>query len=262
MQTTYNDKPAAAFNGMSAEGPHESVRSALNDTGVDCPFGIFVKKGDTDENFDLFSSGATALGALMHSHAQENRGLASAAGVANGDMANVLRKGKVWMLTEGTVTANGKVYARHTSDGASNTQKGKPRADGDVSAQQVTTVTPTAASTTLYTLTVFVDGKLYSFQVTSDGDGTATEICDAFRTAMQANTAFNALVASTGTATLILTGTAALSAEFQVADGGSPGVLAVAATTAFAKRADEVPGARYLTSTSGAGLALVEVNLP
>ncbi len=262
MQTSFSEKPAAAFAGMLADPNLDSAESsAFNEEASAVPFGVLVKKGTADNKFQLFSSAAKPFGLVKHSHAHAMSG-DGVSGSQAGDPTSLLRKGRMWVSVEDAVTAGQPAYARHTSDGGSNTQKGKLRSDGDVSAQQVSTVTPTAANTTLYTINVFADGKLFSYQVTSDGSATATEICDAFRTAMQADAVFDALIGSTGTATLILTGKAALSAAFQVTDGGSPGDLAVAATTPFAKRADKIEGSKFLTSTSGAGLAILELNLP
>ena len=76
---------------------------------------------------------------------------------------------------------------------------------------QVTTVTPTAVNDAIYTLPfVYTDansGMIESVPliVTSDSTATATEICDAFRALIVANTALNSIVAVSGTTTLILT---------------------------------------------------------
>lgn len=102
---------------------------------------------------------------------------------------------------------------------------------------EVKTLTPTAANTTVYALAILVrrEGlapRLFNFSITSDGSATATEINDAFRTAMAADAAFTALIVATGTATLILTRQEGGSeAGFDVTNIG-PGVITVASTTA------------------------------
>lgn len=55
---------------------------------------------------------------------------ASSAGYANGASLPVLRRGYIWVLTEGAVTEEGSVFARHTASGG-NTVLGKVRADAD-----------------------------------------------------------------------------------------------------------------------------------
>lgn len=261
MQTTFNEKPSAAFAGQLADGNLDGYfRSVLNEEASAIPWGLLVKIGSDDEGVALFSSGAKPAGVLRHSHAEA---LADNddPGLQADDMGEVMRRGRIWVAVENAVTAGAQAYARHTSDGASNTQKGKFRSNADGVAQ-VTTVTPTAANSTLYSLDVFAGGRPFHFEVTSDGSATATEICDAFRTAMAANAAFTALVTTSGTATLILTGVTAGDA-FYVSSGGSPGAYAsITETTAASARAEAITGCRFLTSTSGAGLAILEVNLP
>jgi hypothetical protein len=64
----------------------------------------------------------------------------------------------------------------------------------------VLTLTPTVVNEADYSVTI--DGKEY--ETTSDGSATATEICDALRTLINADTATHGIT-GTGTATLILT---------------------------------------------------------
>ena len=127
------------------------------------------------------------------------------------------------------------------------------------------TATPTAANTTVYTLDLYVGGRFFVFSITSDASATATEICDAFRTAMAADAEFTALVVATGTATLILTLQAAAgTADFDVYSTGA-GAIAIADTTAgvtAVATAVQVKGCRYLETTSAAGIVLLEVDMP
>jgi hypothetical protein len=101
----------------------------------------------------------------------------------------------------------------------------------------VKTLTPTAANSTVYSLILFAAGRLWFFTTTSDGSATATEICDAFRTAMAADAAFTAVLVASGTATLVLTGVAGsgVGADFDVHSTGA-GTIAVANTTPGVKR--------------------------
>lgn len=84
-----------------------------------------------------------------------------------------------------------------------------------VEVKEVYTITPTAANSTDYTLTIngynTATGLRMSvpITVTSDATATATEICDLFRTAI--GTVSNLNVVASGTTTLVLTATGILS---------------------------------------------------
>jgi hypothetical protein len=260
VQTSYPDSMTNAFAGMRADNGPGDVVSRLNASGGDLPFGIAVAQ-DAEGAFDSLDSGDTVLGVLQHTHAWQIASLSSDSGVASGAMANVLKKGRIYVQVEDAVTAGALAYARHTSDGGDNTQKGKFRSDVDGVAQ-VTTVTPTSANDTKFSLDVFVDGVPYHFEYTSDSASSATEICDGFRALMAADAAFTALVVASGTATLILTGQAE-GMPFYVSSGGSPGAYASITTgTPASARAQAVPGCRYETSGSAGDFVVLEVNLP
>jgi hypothetical protein len=237
VQTSYPDSMTNAFAGMRADNGPGDVVSRLNASGGDLPFGIAVAQ-DAEGAFDSLDSGDTVLGVLQHTHAWQIASLSSDSGVASGAMANVLKKGRIYVQVEDAVTAGALAYARHTSDGGDNTQKGKFRSDVDGVAQ-VTTVTPTSANDTKFSLDVFVDGVPYHFEYTSDSASSAS-----------------------GTATLILTGQAE-GMPFYVSSGGSPGAYASITTgTPASARAQAVPGCRYETSGSAGDFVVLEVNLP
>lgn len=258
-QTTYNTEQAAGFAGQSQSGfSPQDVRSAFNEELAAHPFGILLKKGTADNQTKLYTASATVAGLAMHTHAFDNRKLTSTNGVDTLERVNVMRRGKMFVLAEGTVVKGAKVYARHTSDGGSNTQLGSLRADLDGTAQ-VSTLTPTAANTTSYSVSCFVNGRAYTFTTVSDGSATATEICDALRVLMAADSLFTAQIVATGTATLIMTSQVP-GREFEVGSNG-PGVIAIAATTANAAKADEIAGMVWASSRTGAGLALVSIGL-
>lgn len=66
------------------------------------------------------------------------------------------------------------------------------------------TITPTAVNDFVYTATLSVSGVDYPLEVTADGSATATEICDDFRSAIDALALPG--ITSGGTATLTITG--------------------------------------------------------
>lgn len=262
-QTTYSIHPAAGFAGMHGDlgAEHDSIHKRNNEAGG-IPFGVFVARdsADKDVGAKLVASAADQiLGAVMHSNWAENQALSGAQGVLAGAMMSVLNKGSIFVITEQDVAAGDPVFARFaTSADTTRTQKGAARKDAD-GVGQVSTLTPTAVNSTVYTLQVLVGGDLYEFTTTSDSSATAAEIVAAFQALMVANTAFTALVTASGSATLILTGVTPGSA-FDVANVG-PGVIAVS-TVAEAATALKVPRA-FFTKTATAGTAVpVELNLP
>jgi hypothetical protein len=257
MQTTFNEQLTEAFAGAEADvGPSEVV-SARQESATTLAFGLLVAQGSDDDGCTIFADEAVPLGVLLHSHATSAY---ADTGVIQGEVASVMRKGRVWVSVEDAVDVGAPAYARHTTSGGDAT-KGKFRGDNDGVAQ-VTTVTPTSANDTLFSLDVSARGVPYHFEVLSDGGSSATEICDAFRLAMAANAAFTARIVASGTATLILTSQDAGEA-FYVSSGGSVGAYAsIAATTPASSTADLVAGAFFRTSTEGAGLAVLEINLP
>jgi hypothetical protein len=260
VQTTYNTSLTAGFAGESASGfSPQDVASAFNEETSAHPFGILLKKGTADNQTKLYTQGATVAGLAMHTHAFDNRKLTGTNGVDTLERLNVMRRGKMWVLAEGTVVKGAAVYARHTSDGGSNTQLGSLRADADGTAQ-VSTLTPTAANSTSYSVSCFVNGRQYTFTTVSDSTATATEICDALRTLMAADATFTAQIVATGTTTLIMTSQFA-GREFEVGSNG-PGVISIAATTANAAKADLMPNLVWASSHTGAGIALVSIALP
>lgn len=256
--TDYSETLARGIEGQIADSGPKRVDSLVNEEASAVPYGRGVKRGTANDQFLLPAAAADeVVGVLVHTHVSEDL---TDDGIATKEPGNVMRVGRLFVKPEQAVSPSDKVFVRHTAGGAGET-KGRLRKDNDGVAQ-VTTVTPTAANSTLYTLNVFVDGKLFSFQVTSDASATATEICDAFRTAMAADSAFTALVTGSGTATLILTGVNTGKA-FQVTDGGSPGDLAVAETTPASTKATELVGAKWRSTTTAADeIAELELNLP
>ena len=92
-------------------------------------------------------------------------------------------------------------------------------ADGSAGAAQVTTLTPTVTNSVVYGLQVLVQGHLYRYNFTSDGSAADTEIVTGLRALIDADLVFSALVVSTGTTTIILTGQVA-GMRFDVVEAG------------------------------------------
>ena len=92
-------------------------------------------------------------------------------------------------------------------------------ADGSAGAAQVTTLTPTVTNSVVYGLQVLVNHHLYRYNFTSDGSATDAEIVTGLRALIDADAVFSALVVSTGTTTIILTGQVA-GMRFDVVEAG------------------------------------------
>lgn len=263
MQLSYSNTPDIGFAGMAVDAGPKDVVTGLNEEALDASvgFGVGVVQGDADEGFLLPDEDGLMLKAVtLHEHRGDNSLIAGVGAIPAGGTAPLLRKGRLFVLTEDAVDAGAKAFCRHTSDGGSNTQLGKFRSDNDGVAQ-VTTVTPTSAHSTKFGLLITIDGRLYRLEYTSDSASNDEEICDGFRAALLANTALAALIAGTGTTTLILTAIVPGVAFEVVADGSAGVFTSIVTGTPASTKAFETPCV-FRSSTSGAGLAELEVNLP
>ncbi len=251
VQTSYSTNFGAAIAGQLAENTH--VSSLKNDQAATIPAGVGVslKAAGTAD----LPAGATEklAGVVVNSYARNPNDLTGTGAILDQDMMNVLDEGAIYVVTEETIAVTDSVYMRHTANGAGKLQLGAFRNDADGVAQ-VTTGTPTAAQhSTLFLVRVKFADESYNFAYTSDGSMTATEVNDALRALMAANTAFTARVVASGTATLILTGQVAGEA-FTVTDHAA-GIITWVATTPPAPTCRKVKGARWLVGCTGAGVA-------
>lgn len=257
-QTSYGSAIPVAFAGMKGDLTPDYVRSYANgEASAEIPFGVAVAAGSADDTAILpASAGARLLGIVLHAHNYALTSELGTTGLKPKVTMNVLVRGTAWVTVEEAVNDGDRCFIRHTAKGG-NTQLGKFRKSADGVAE-VKTITPTAADTTQYGLRVSVGDADFEFSIVSDGSATATEIVSAFKTVMAADDAFSALVAASGTSTLILTGAVA-GTGISVESNGA-GTLAVADTTPGAATAVELRGARFLTTAGSGGLALVEAD--
>lgn len=265
-QTSYDLDQAVGFEGQLGDLSLKDVESHVAEAEVLIGKGVTqgtalgqVKHPDsaakiTDEK--LFK------GIAVHHHAMEQKYPAASGNYSYPQYAavNVLRKGRVWVKPEQTVTAGTSIPHMRFANGIGVTdgtqdQKGAIRKDKDGTAQ-VSTLTPTAANADSYSVSIKdADGKVVgSGSYISDASGTATEICDGLRAALGTVSG----VVLSGTATLILTASEA-GKPFTVSVSAN---IAVAATTANAVSAAAVPKAKFKSSTTSVGqLALLEIDL-
>lgn len=260
-QTAYSVDPALAFRGLLGDPNTDSFMLPLaNGAAAAQGFGIMVRRDVTNptDQFDILSAaGQAVVGILVHTQAQENPALADPLGVDLLEPASVLRKGRIWVRVEEAITVGDGVFFRHTT--GSGTEIGAFRNDADGVAE-VSTLTPTVVNDTEYTVDVKVGLQDFHFETLSDGTATATEICDDMRAAMALDATFTALVVATGTTTLILTGQTA--GQLLDITSTGVGVFTIVETTPPAPTCDELTQASWLEGSTGAGVALLEVNLP
>jgi hypothetical protein len=133
--TDYESHTVTAYTPATAD-----VTPIANDTEAqkeeNMPFGrVVVRDTAGDYLCRLPASGAVnVVGILIHSLATEP-GLLPASDTSAGwpshKPANILRRGRVWMVTEQNVTPASTVYFRHTAPGASPEALGRVREDND-----------------------------------------------------------------------------------------------------------------------------------
>ena len=115
------------------------------------------------------------------------------------------------LVTAANTTANaaaaaipfGRLVIEDGQDAAGQNTLAKLASAANLTAQAVV-LTPTAANTTLYEVSVTVGGITYEGSMTSDGSGTATEIVTGLKTSLNALLPAATVIAA-GTATLTLT---------------------------------------------------------
>lgn len=264
MQTSYDLDQSVAFEGMLGDLSVKDVESHVAEAE------ILIGKGVTQGTAlgqVLHPDSAAKItdvklfkGVAIHHHAMEQKYPAGSGNYSYPQYAsvNVLRKGRVWVKPEQTVTAGTSIPHMRFANGIADVglvQKGSFRKDKDGTAQ-VSTLTPTVANADVYSVSIKgADGKVVgSASYISDGTATAQEICDGLRAALGAVSG----VVLSGTTTLIITSSEA-GKPFTVSTSAN---LAVAATTANAVSAAEVPNAKYKSSTTSVGqVALLEIDL-
>lgn len=262
-QTSVSIQAPVAFAGLLAD-PNKGMYSAslANEDAARAKFGLGYFLGTNPETQFKLPAGAAGVlaGALVHSHQTESRGLFTAGGaggetgLVTDEPGDLLRQGRIWVPVIGAVTAGLPAWLIHTT-----ADFGSWRADAGGVAE-VSTLTPNPVTDSIvYTVDIHIGDEDYHFETLSDASATATEICDGIRAAMALDATFTALVVATGTTTLILTGQN-IGQQLDVVSSGE-GLFDIVETTPPATAAQLVKGV-YRSSTSGSGLAILELNEP
>ena len=142
-QTVVNSVPAAAFEGMLADGTRvRDIISRLAKDGIATPFIPFGKAvafvpGDNDDQCNLPSAAAHVTASLL-GVAIADTSLEQVEAVAWGHYAAeqpvpVMRKGRIFVIAEDAVTPASDVFIRHSTPGGSPplASRGSFRSDAD-----------------------------------------------------------------------------------------------------------------------------------
>jgi hypothetical protein len=116
-QTSYSTYFAAAIAGMLADtyrlGDYLHAKQA--EASAEIPFGVMVAKG-TNEKMGILPAAANAVlkGVLLHQHIYEARDLGTV-GLKPGPMMNLVNKGRIWVITETSVTDGQRAFIRYAA---------------------------------------------------------------------------------------------------------------------------------------------------
>ncbi len=262
-QASVSIQAPIAFAGLLAD-PNKGMHSVslANEDAARAKFGLGYFLGTNPETQFKLPAGAAGVlaGALAHAHATESRepftsgGAGGAAGLVTDEPGDLVRQGRIWVPVIGAVTTGLPAWLIHTT-----ADFGSWRADAGGVAE-VSTLTPNPiVDAIVYTVDVHIGDQDFHFETLSDATATATEICDEMRVAMALDATFTALVVATGTTTLILT-SQNIGQDLDVVSSGE-GLFDIVETVPPATAAQVVKGV-FRSSTSGSGLAILELNEP
>lgn len=124
-QTSVSIQAPLAFAGLLADGPGKDMfltSLALEDV-VDAVFGLGYFLGTNPETQFILPAGSagTFAGVLAHRHQTEQRaqfgsgGSGGATGLKTGEVGDLVRRGRIWVVTGELVVAGEPAFVRHTT---------------------------------------------------------------------------------------------------------------------------------------------------
>lgn len=120
MQLSYNLIQASAFEGMLADIGLRDVGSYISEESPVIAYGLGVIQGAADQGLLLPSADTNRLlGVLVHNQIKPS-------GIRSRDTADVLRKGRIWVLPEQDIAPKDPVFWRIRGDA-----RGRFRKDAD-----------------------------------------------------------------------------------------------------------------------------------
>jgi hypothetical protein len=131
VQTSVDTAQPRARAGLIADLAPLYIESLFNGESSSIPFGIAVAQGAGQKAALPASAASKMLGISAFSHEHEQQTREGPAVLQPDEAFGVCRFGTVNVVTENACVKGGKVYARITSDGGSNTQLGSIRSNND-----------------------------------------------------------------------------------------------------------------------------------
>lgn len=251
LQATILESLSAGQNGFVAASTAGLGETLVRQADANIGSGLFVCEGATPGKTSKAPTTAAeakaSLGVLINPEYLNEIGVSD---YLAGDGVTILQHGYIWINVEGTVAHDGKVFVRHTSDGADNTTLGKARGDSDYPAGGITLTpaAPTASVSNTYSVTLYNGVVREEYVFTSDATPTVAEIITGLAAKINAGTAFDAV---DGTTVLNVTSV--------------NGILEIETSSNFAQstpaRAALLKGARFHKGRTGAGLVKVKLQL-
>ena len=118
MQTSYTEKAPLAFAGLLGDPNKDAhIRSMANEDAALAKFGLGYALGtDPETQFEAFAAADTFAGVLVHRHQTEQRaqfgsgGSGGATGLQEGEVGDIITKGRVWVTTNEAVVAGEPAY--------------------------------------------------------------------------------------------------------------------------------------------------------
>lgn len=245
-----------AFTVAFSSNPNTNLTQAATTSPVvaDLPLGVGMVSTDGEVAAVPSATTAVLAGVVKRGRGIEGEDDNSAETHKAGDTLELVTEGDVFVESEEDVTSEeDPVWMRVSAAGTEVAGAFRITPDGT---SQVTTLTPGAGqnsvevSVLVTILTGEHAGKSLVLSALADGSMTATEVCDAWRTQLNADAFWSALLVDTGTATLILT---AANAGFTFDVTAIQGTTTIAATTAAVVDCVRIPRtrAKWLKPASG-----------
>ena len=118
-QTSYDLKMQAAIAGMIADNGDHHCETAIVEESDGIGFGLGVVVGDVIDGYNSLGKGAkipesdndTFLGVTVFKHKENSYPYADGGNkLAQNEAASIMRKGRIWVQTDGTVAVDSDVY--------------------------------------------------------------------------------------------------------------------------------------------------------
>lgn len=136
INTSYAEQEAGFAGMLYGTGPKLVDSYVQGEASAEVPFGAVVAQGTAgtsgtpDKAILMVDTNSVPVGVLVHSHAYNRETQLGTTGVKPAFVVDVLRKGRIYALFEGSVTKGNNAFVRHTAGGGGS-QKGALRADAD-----------------------------------------------------------------------------------------------------------------------------------